>query len=145
MSLLRGLHAKHLGDSGKLVVEFLDAGGELVRPADIDDLAGGFQLGRDGRIAGDGEIARGQPADYWGIGPLNGTSTKADAGTALGLEGATALVRRAGGRPCVVIGGVQPEDVVPAMRAGFAGVAVVSGILAASDAREASRSYRAPS
>jgi len=44
MTSLRGLHAEHLGDPGKLVVEFLDAGGELVRPANIDDLAGGFEL-----------------------------------------------------------------------------------------------------
>lgn len=77
------------------------------------------------------EVPNGQAADYWGVGPFRVTSTKADAGDALGVAGIRAIVQRAGGRPCVAIGGVRPEDVVPLMEAGVAGVAgvaVVSGI-----------------
>jgi thiamine-phosphate pyrophosphorylase len=89
-----------------------------------------------------GEVERGAAADYWGIGPLHGTRTKDDAGAALGLDGACALLAVSGGRPCVLIGGVQPADVGPARTAGFAGVAVVSGILGAEDVEGAARGYR---
>src|SRR6478672_9343260 len=54
LALLRGFHAEHLGDPGKLFVQLLDAGRELSGSSDIDDLAGGFELGRDRRVAGDG-------------------------------------------------------------------------------------------
>lgn len=101
----------------------------------------GFVIGAS--VGVEAEIARGLAADYWGVGPLHGTATKGDAGAALGLDGAAALVARAEGRPCVVIGGVQPEDVAPARAAGFAGVAVVSGILAGPDARQAAARYAA--
>lgn len=101
----------------------------------------GFVIGASVGVAE--EVVRGAAADYWGIGPLHGTATKGDAGAALGLDGAAALLARAEGRPCVVIGGVQPEDVAPARAAGFAGVAVVSGILAGLDARQAAARYAA--
>jgi|CXWL01.1.fsa_nt_gi thiamine-phosphate pyrophosphorylase len=100
----------------------------------------GFLLGAS--VGSLPEIERGRAADYWGIGPLHGTATKGDAGAALGLEGAAALLAHAGGRPCVVIGGVQPDDVEPALAAGFAGVAVVSGILGGEDVEGAARRYR---
>jgi thiamine-phosphate pyrophosphorylase len=87
------------------------------------------------------EAVRGGPADYWGIGPLRATLTKDDAGPALGLDGARSLLAQAGGRPCVLIGGVTPDDVRPARDAGFAGVAVVRGILAAANAAEAARRF----
>ncbi len=100
----------------------------------------GFLIGAS--VGSLGEIERGLSADYWGIGPLHGTTTKGDAGEALGLNGAAALLAEAVGRPCVVIGGVQPGDVGPVMKAGFAGVAVVRGILGAADVEAAARRYR---
>jgi thiamine-phosphate pyrophosphorylase len=99
----------------------------------------GFIIGAS--VGSAAEVDRGAAADYWGIGPLHRTDTKPDAGAALELSGATALRARANERPCVVIGGVTPADVLPAMQAGFAGVAVVRGILAASDPAAASRGY----
>lgn len=101
----------------------------------------GFVIGAS--VGVEAEIARGLAADYWGVGPLRGTATKGDAGAALGLDGAAGLLARAEGRPCVVIGGVQPEDVAPTRAAGFAGVAVVSGILAGVDVRERAGRYAA--
>ncbi|MGH7522705.1 MAG: thiamine phosphate synthase [Gemmatimonadales bacterium] len=89
------------------------------------------------------EVIRGATADYWGIGPLRTTTTKGDAGSALGLDGATALLRQAAGRPCVLIGGVLPIDVVPAIRAGFAGIAAVRGLLSDTDIEAAARRYAA--
>lgn len=82
-------------------------------------------------------------ADYWGIGPWRGTTTKADAGKALGAEGFAGLARVAGGRPCLAIGGVRPEDVARVYAAGGAGVAVAAGILAGEDVEEATRRYAA--
>jgi len=87
------------------------------------------------------EIDRGGPADYWGIGPLRITTTKRDAGEPLGIDGLAAVLAHAGGRPCVAIGGVRPEDVIPLRASGFAGVAVVSGMLASADAEAAARRY----
>lgn len=80
-------------------------------------------------------------ADYWGIGPWRVTSTKADAGAAIGAEGFAGIVAQAGGRPCVAIGAVRPEDVAAVLGAGGAGVAVVSGILAHDDVTAAAQRY----
>lgn len=80
-------------------------------------------------------------ADYWGIGPWRATTTKGDAGSGLGAEGFGRLQRLAGGRPCIAIGGVAPEDVPGALTAGAAGVAVVSGILGAGDVAAAAARY----
>jgi len=100
---------------------------------------GGFLIGASVGTAA--EVENGQDADYWGVGPWRVSGTKADAGPALGPDGFSALIRRAGNRPCVAIGGVIPEDVTPVRKAGGVGVAVVSGILAAGDVAAAARRY----
>jgi thiamine-phosphate diphosphorylase len=87
------------------------------------------------------EAAAAHAADYWGIGPWRVTSTKADAGDRLGPAGFARLVRLAGGRPCLAIGSVRPEDGPEVSAAGGAGVAVASGILAAKDVRSAASFY----
>lgn len=99
----------------------------------------GFVIGAS--VGTEAELERGYPADYWGIGPLRTTVTKHDAGAPLGFAGARTLLAHAGTRPAVVIGGVQPEDVALADAAGFAGVAVVRGILGAGDVEAAARRY----
>ena len=80
-------------------------------------------------------------ADYWGVGPWRTTATKGDAGPALGSEGFRAIVALSGGRPCVAIGGIAPDDVSLVQAAGGAGVAVVSAILGASDPEAAARRF----
>jgi thiamine-phosphate pyrophosphorylase len=80
-------------------------------------------------------------ADYWGIGPWRLTSTKADAGAALGPDGFSGIVALAAGKPSIAIGGVRPEDVTAVLRLGGTGVAVVSGILRADDVEAAARNY----
>lgn len=99
----------------------------------------GFVIGAS--VGSDDEVADGEGADYWGIGPLRQTTTKSDAGPAIGVDGLAALVAQSGGRPCVAIGGVRPEDVSSCRVAGAAGVAVVSGILGADDVRAAAERY----
>lgn len=99
----------------------------------------GFVIGAS--VGNDAEMERGASADYWGIGPLHTTPTKHDAGAALGLDGVAAIAARAGGRPCVAIGGVAPDDVAPLRARGLTGVAVVRGILEQADVEGAARSY----
>ncbi|HET8834762.1 MAG TPA: thiamine phosphate synthase [Gemmatimonadales bacterium] len=99
----------------------------------------GFVIGAS--VGSTEEAAGAQEAGYWGIGPWRVTATKADAGEGLGPEGFARLVRLAGGRPCLAIGAVRPADGPLIRAAGGAGVAVVSGILAASDVRSAAASY----
>lgn len=101
----------------------------------------GFIIGAS--VGLEAELGNGEQADYWGVGPWSVTSTKADAGSALGAAGFSRIQARAGGRPCVAIGGIQPGDVPDAVAAGAAGVAVVSGILGGDDVAAAARRYRA--
>jgi thiamine-phosphate pyrophosphorylase len=99
----------------------------------------GFLIGAS--VGSEAEAGPAAKADYWGAGPWRVTSTKQDAGGALGADGFRKLVRLAGARPCIAIGGVLPEDVPIVLGSGGAGVAVVSGILAASDVEAAARRY----
>jgi thiamine-phosphate pyrophosphorylase len=101
----------------------------------------GFVIGAS--VGTEAEAGNAGAADYWGIGPWSVSPTKRDAGEALGPEGFAALVRRAGGRPCLAIGAVRPEDVPAVRAAGGSGVAVVSGILCERDVEEAARRYLA--
>ena len=87
------------------------------------------------------EVGAGEGADYWGVGPWHATGTKSDAGAAIGSEGFRAIVARAAGKPCIAIGGMQPGDGPAVLAAGGAGIAVVSGILAADDVTAAARAY----
>jgi thiamine-phosphate pyrophosphorylase len=101
----------------------------------------GFIIGAS--VGSAAEAAEAGEADYWGIGPWRSTTTKGDAGAALGPEGFRQLVRMAGGRPCLAIGGLRPQDVTTVLAAGGSGVAVVSGILREEDIEAGTRSYAA--
>jgi thiamine-phosphate pyrophosphorylase len=100
----------------------------------------GFVIGAS--VGSESEAALAGEADYWGIGPWRQTATKENAGTGLGAQGFGRLVRLAGAKPTLAIGGVAPEDVELILRAGGKGVAVVSGILGAEDVEGATRRYR---
>lgn len=99
----------------------------------------GFLIGAS--VGSEAEAGRAGKADYWGIGPWRVTATKQDAGAALGLDGFKQLVRLAGPRPCIAIGGILPDDIATVAKAGGSGVAVVSGILGAADVEAAARHY----
>jgi thiamine-phosphate pyrophosphorylase len=78
--------------------------------------------------------------DYFGVGAVFGTPTKADAVTG-GLE----LVRAAAGRltiPWFAIGGIDLSNVAEVIAAGAPGVAVVRAIRDADDPEEAARLLR---
>jgi thiamine-phosphate pyrophosphorylase len=130
VALAIGAHGVHLGPDDMPV-----AMARRISPA-------GFIIGAS--VGMESERENGTMADYWGIGPWSDTTTKHDAGSALGAEGFRRIATLAGARPCIAIGGIQPHDVGVALAAGAAGVAVVSGILAVDDVASAARRYRAP-
>lgn len=78
--------------------------------------------------------------DLLGVGVVHPTTTKPDHPPALGYEGFGRLAERTP-VPCVAIGGVTLDDVLPLRAAGAAGVAVVSGICAAADPGAAAAAY----
>jgi thiamine-phosphate diphosphorylase len=80
-------------------------------------------------------------ADYLGIGPIYGTTTKQDAGVAVGLKRIREVVE-AVSIPVVGIGGITPENAAPVIAAGAAGVAVISAVVAAPDVEAAARALR---
>lgn len=80
--------------------------------------------------------------DYVGVGPWRETTTKADAGASPGVAGIGELIRMVAPVPVVVIGGIRPDDVGPALHIGATGVAVGAGILRADDVARAAASYR---
>jgi thiamine-phosphate pyrophosphorylase len=99
----------------------------------------GFIIGAS--VGSEAETVAAAAADYWGVGPWRVTRTKVDAGDALGPEGFRRIVALAGGRPCVAIGAVQPEDSLAIREAGGMGLAVASGILGSADIRAAASLY----
>lgn len=75
-------------------------------------------------------------ADYLGLGPIYGTSTKQTVLPVLGPEGIQRL-RRQIRIPMVAIGGINAGNAGAVIKAGADGIAVVSAILGARDARQA--------
>lgn len=75
-------------------------------------------------------------ADYLGLGPIYGTSTKQTVLPVLGPEGIQRL-RRQIRIPMVAIGGINAGNAGAVKKAGADGIAVVSAILGARDARQA--------
>jgi thiamine-phosphate pyrophosphorylase len=77
-------------------------------------------------------------ADYLGVGPVFGTTTKGDAGAAIGLDGLRRVVA-ATPLPVVGIGGITIERAPDVVRTGAIGVALVGAIFFADDPQAAAR------
>ncbi len=75
-------------------------------------------------------------ADYLGVGPVYGTTTKSDAGEAVGIR-RIKEVRDAVAIPVVGIGGINADNAADVIRAGAVGVAVISAVVAQEDVRDA--------
>jgi len=99
----------------------------------------GFVIGAS--LGTDAELATAAGADYVGIGPVFGTTSKADAGDAIGVAALARLALRAG-VPAVAIGGITPENARLAVEAGAAGVAVIRALFGAPDPERAARGLR---
>lgn len=85
--------------------------------------------------------ARLEGASYLGVGPVFGTSSKSDAGPAIGLG---QLKRRVivADLPVIGIGGIDASNAASVIRAGASGVAVMSTILQAADPRAVAENLR---
>lgn len=86
----------------------------------------------------DAREAAGWDVDYVGVGPAYATSTKADAGTALGPAESARLARISGHR-AVAIGGIDSSNAAALYAAGLEGVAIISAICSAPDPGAATR------
>lgn len=80
-------------------------------------------------------------ADYLGVGPVFRTSTKPDAGEAIGL-GPVFEIRRAVDVPVVAIGGINRGNIQDVIRAGADSAAVVSAVVAQEDPAAAAHELR---
>lgn len=80
------------------------------------------------------------PIDYLGVGPVFGTTSKANPAPPLGLNGLRAIVELSP-VPVVAIGGITPERVADLVQAGAYAIAVLSGICCAGEPREATARY----
>jgi thiamine-phosphate pyrophosphorylase len=99
----------------------------------------GFLIGAS--VGTDSEVPDAADADYVGIGPLFPTTSKPDAGDAIGLAGFMRLVRRVG-IPAVAVGGITAATASDAMAAGAAGVAAIAAIFGAPDPERAAHALR---
>lgn len=80
--------------------------------------------------------------DYLGIGPIFPTASKATGYAAVGCRTIQQVAARID-LPLVAIGGITLSNVGAVIRAGAAGVAVISGIVGAEDISAASRAFLA--
>lgn len=81
-------------------------------------------------------------ADYAGVGSVYPTTSKADAGAAIGLDGLTGLSRRLP-LPVVAIGGISIDSARAVAACPVQGLAVVSAICGAADPKAAAQRLRA--
>jgi thiamine-phosphate pyrophosphorylase len=96
-------------------------------------------VGRSTHTLAQAEAARGEPCDYVALGPVFGTHSKASPYDARGLELLESVATMLAPRPVVAIGGIDAEGARAAVRAGAAGVAVISAVAGARDPLAATR------
>ena len=98
----------------------------------------GFLVGVSAETTELARQAEADGADYVGVGPVYATGSKADAGDAIGT-GRITEVASAVRIPVVGIGGIAIGNAPAVIRAGAAGVAVISAVMRADDPEAAVR------
>ena len=93
-------------------------------------------------LGSDAELPNAKDADYVGIGPVFGSDSKSDAGSAIGVEGFKRLASLVA-QPAVAVGGITADRALQITVAGAAGVAVINAILMADDPETAARAIAA--
>jgi thiamine-phosphate pyrophosphorylase len=102
-----------------------------------------FGIGVSVGTQAEAEAVRDAHVDYWSIGTVFRTGTKADAGEPIGPAGLRALATLAPPRMAVVgIGGIDASNAAQVIAAGAHGVAVIRAVFAATDIRRAAREIR---
>jgi thiamine-phosphate diphosphorylase len=82
-----------------------------------------------------------EPIDYIGVGPVFGTTSKADPAPRMGLDVLARIVAESP-VPVIAIGGIEPRDVEAVLQSGAHGIAVLGGVVCQPDPRAAVRRYR---
>ena len=97
----------------------------------------GFSPERDDQAT----TARALGADYLGVGPVFETTSKLDAGPAIGVD---TLTQRGAmsGLPVIGIGGINMDNAPDVLRAGACGIAVMSAVIRDPDPIQATRRLR---
>src|ERR1700738_3776570 len=93
-------------------------------------------------LGSDAELANAKDADYVGIGPVYGSDSKRDAGSAIGGGGFQRLAPLSA-HPAVAVGGITADRALQITVAGAAGVAVINAIFMADDPETAARAIAA--
>jgi thiamine-phosphate diphosphorylase len=126
---LAGAAGCHLGPED---LPLADARRLWPRPALI-----GFSAG----TPAEARAAEEEGADYLGVGPVYSTSTKGDAGAALGLSGLREVIE-ATSLPVIAIGGIDATRAGGCVAAGACGVAVIAAVVGAASVAPAARAVR---
>lgn len=93
-------------------------------------------------LGSEAELANAKAADYVGIGPVFGSSSKDDAGSAIGVDGferLAALVEV----PAIAVGGITADRALQITVHGAAGVALINSIFSSDDPERATREIAA--
>ena len=96
-------------------------------------------------VGTEAEAAEASMADahYWSVGPFYRTQIKSDAGDPLSIEGFRRLAGLSpNGVPVVAIGGIGAKEIPEVLRAGAAGVAVITGVFGVGDIERAATRIR---
>ena len=93
-------------------------------------------------LGSEAELANARAADYVGIGPVFGSSSKDDAGGAIGVDG---FERLAGlvEVPAIAVGGITADRALQITVHGAAGVALINSIFSSDDPERATREIAA--
>jgi thiamine-phosphate pyrophosphorylase len=96
-------------------------------------------IGRSTHTLVQARAAREEPCDYVAFGPVFGTTSKESPYEARGLALLGEVATLVAPRPVVAIGGIDAARVPEALRAGAAGVAVISALAGAAEPEAAAR------
>ena len=83
------------------------------------------------------DASAGGRADYFGVGPIFATASKADAGEPIGVDGFPRWTEFMDDKPLVAIGGITAANAPEVIAAGATGVAVIGEILRAAEPQTA--------
>jgi thiamine-phosphate pyrophosphorylase len=89
-------------------------------------------------LGSDAEAENAKTADYVGIGPIFGSDSKGNAGTAIGIDGFKRLAALSQ-LPAIAVGGISATTAAQIVAAGAAGVAVINAIFKGDDPETATR------
>nr|WP_156956161.1 thiamine phosphate synthase [Salinicoccus luteus] len=101
--------------------------------ADLPEYFDDKIIGLSVRDAAELEVSSLENVDYIGTGPVFSTPSKADAGTAIGVEGLVEMRRMIGDMPMVAIGGIDLTNYKSCMDSGADGISLISAIAWAED------------